>query len=111
MVYESDAQNKLADLLIQEEPETLTASLTDNEMAVVVEVGQYDAAYTADEARELARDMKCCYDQRGWGNEIPSAVSYLRDLADIVDGKKTAEDVKQSWEDRNMDTDQGNRDE
>lgn len=94
----SDAQMRVKDEVICENPADVTAGVTDNEMAVIIQAGEYDAAYTADEAREFANGIQCCHDQRGWGDDVEDVVEYIHDLADLVDDLKTAEEVSEKWD-------------
>lgn len=96
-MYESEFQEKVSRALIEKKTGGVDLSLTDNGLAVVVEVEGGNAAYTADEARELARDLKSTADQR-WDDDADDIVSYLRDLADVVDGEMTDEEVAEKWD-------------
>ena len=95
-MYETEFQNRIADEIIQQNAEELTVGLTDNGRAVIVQVKDMDAAYTADEARELAKALKCTSDQR-WSESAEGAVAYIRDLADVVDGDKDLDEIEAEW--------------
>lgn len=94
----TEAQEIVTDRIIAEDPEKIVTGLTDNEMAVIVAAGEYDAAYTANEARQLANGILSAFHQRGWGENREPIAEYIHDLADVVDGDKVAEDVKEKWE-------------
>lgn len=100
-MHESEFQSAVTDAIIGQEADSLKVGVTDNERAVIIEVNGQDAAYTADEARELAQALKCTSDQR-WDESADAAVEYIRDLADVVDGYKVAEDVADAWQDRQL---------
>jgi hypothetical protein len=97
-VYESDAQERVADVVITENPADVTAAISDNELAVILQAGEFDAAYTAEEAREFTRSMLSIYHQRGWGEDMIPAADYIQDLADVVDDLTTVEVVEEKWE-------------
>jgi hypothetical protein len=102
-MYESDLQDAVSSKIIDGEVPSLNLSITDNELAVIVDIGEMDAAYTADEARELSDHLKSISDQR-WDVDNDEIVEYLRDLADVVDNEKSAEEVEEKWEGREVDT-------
>lgn len=76
--------------------------ITDNELSVIIDIGDKDAAYTAEEAREFAQSLQSTSDQR-WNSNNDDIVEYICDLADVVDGLKTCEEVKEKWENRDTD--------
>lgn len=93
-MYETDIQSNVSEQIIDGDIKTLKLAITDNERAVIVNIGHADAAYTADEARELAQSIQCISDQR-WNTDNGGIIEYLRDLADVVDNKKTVKEVEQ----------------
>lgn len=99
---ESDFQERVTNVIINQQTNKLTAGVTDNELAVVIEVGEYDAAYTAEEARSLAYSIEMSSAQRDWDVDTDPIVGYIRSLADVVDGIKTAEDVEDLWNDEKL---------
>jgi RIO-like serine/threonine protein kinase len=101
IMYESDLQSSVSSNIIDGDVSSLNLSITDSELAVIVDIGEIDAAYTADEARELARDLKSISDQR-WDVNNDDIVEYLRDLADVVDNEKSVSEVEEKWEDREV---------
>jgi hypothetical protein len=101
-MYESDLQTAVSEAIIDGEVGAVNLGISDSENIVIVDIGQ-DAAYTADEARELAQSLKCVSDQR-WEGDNDDVVEYIRDLADVVDGYKVAEEVEGKWADRELDT-------
>jgi alkanesulfonate monooxygenase SsuD/methylene tetrahydromethanopterin reductase-like flavin-dependent oxidoreductase (luciferase family) len=102
-MYESDFQTAVSSAIIEGEVDRVTLGVTDNERCVIVTLDDRDAAYTADEARELAQSIKCVSDQR-WEGDNDDVVEYIRDLAAVVDGDKVAEEVEEEWEGRGLDT-------
>ena len=100
-MYESEFQTAVSDAIIDQRADSLTVGITDNERAVIVEVNGKDAAFTADEARELAQALKTTSDQR-WTESADAAVEYIRDLADVVDGDKVVAEVEDAWQDREL---------
>ena len=102
-MYESEIQSDVSDAIIDGDVPNLKLGVTDNERCVIVEIDDGDAAYTADEARELAQSLKCVSDQR-WEGDNDEIVEYIRDLAAVVDSDKSAEEISDKWADRNLDT-------
>lgn len=102
IMYESDLQDKVSSSIIDGDVSSLNLSITDNEFAVIVDTGETDAAYTADEARELATSLKSISDQR-WDVDNDDIVEYLRGLADVVDNEKSVNEVEEKWENREVD--------
>jgi hypothetical protein len=96
-MYETEFQTDVSTEIINQKAGSMTVGVTENENAVVVKVKGMDAAYTADEARELANAIQCTSDQR-WDESADAAVEYLYDLADLVDGDGSAEEIEQRWE-------------
>jgi hypothetical protein len=101
-MYESDIQEEVSSAIIQGEVSKLNVGITDNERAIIVNIGTKDAAYTADEARDLANSLKSVSDQR-WDEDNNAIVEYIRDLADILDGDKAAGLIEEKWEDKTID--------
>jgi len=102
IMYESDLQEQVSGAIIDGSVEKISVGVNDSELIVIVDIGGEDAAYTADEARELAQSLKCVSDQR-WKSDNDGIVEYIRDLADVVDGFMTADEVVEKWEDRKLD--------
>lgn len=104
-MYESDLQSAVSEAIIDGEVASISLGVTDNERCVVVDIGEEIAYYTADEARELAKSLKCVSDQR-WGGDNDDVVEYIRDLADVVDdpGSEAAQRVAEKWNDRELNT-------
>jgi hypothetical protein len=100
-MYESDSQIAVSDAIIDQRADSLTVGITDNERAVIVEVNGKNAAFTADEARELAKAIDTTSHQR-WTERADAAVKYIRDLAAVVDGDKVADEVEDAWQDKNL---------
>jgi len=77
---EDEYQKRVAELISENKVNSLQATLTENHEAVVVKVGEYDAAYTADEALSLADFLEESYDR-----DVSDAAEYIRKMAHIVD--------------------------
>lgn len=101
-MYESDIQSAVSKAIIDGEVDRVNLGISDSENIVIVEVGDRDAAYTADEARELAQSLKCVSDQR-WEGDNDDVVEYIRDLADVADTDKAVEEVEEKWEKKELD--------
>jgi hypothetical protein len=101
-MYESDIQSAVSEAIIDGEVDRVDLGISDSENIVIVGIGGRDAAYTADEARELAQSLKCVSDQR-WEGDNDDVVEYIRDLADVVDTDKAAEEVKEKWAGKELD--------
>jgi VIT1/CCC1 family predicted Fe2+/Mn2+ transporter len=95
-MYESESQRIVSGSIVQQQVEDMSAAVSDNEMTVLVRAGGVEAAYTAEEVRELANTIKQTADQR-WSHSADDMVEYLRELADVVDGKKSASEVRDEW--------------
>ena len=102
-MYESDIQSEVSSAVITGEVDSLTVKVTDNERVVIIDIGNRDAAYTADEARKFAQNLKCVSDQR-WGSDNDRLIEYIRDLADLVDGYKSEKEIEEKWSDREVDS-------
>ena len=102
-MYESDIQSDVSEKIIDGEVGKISLAITDNERCVIVETdNDNDAAYTAEEARELAQALKCVSDQR-WDGNNDDVIEYIRDLADVVDGDVEAEEIAEKWQQRDLD--------
>lgn len=95
-MYESDAQKRVSIPIIDGEVDSVNVGVTDDKLAVVVDTGEVNAAYTADEVRELAKAIKSTSDQH-WDSDNDELVAYIRDLADVVDGQLTEAQFKETW--------------
>ena len=102
-MYETDIQSNVSHQIIDGKVDSLKLAITDNERAVIVNIGDADAAYTAEEARDLAQALKCVSDQR-WEGDNNMIIEYLRDLADVVDNKKTVKEIEQKNTNINVST-------
>jgi len=101
-MYETEFQTYISDTIIEQETSGVSASITDNENAVIVELDNgEDAAFTAEETRELASSIKCVSVQR-WEEDAIHLVNYLNDLADVVDNEKTVEEVRKKWQEKGV---------
>lgn len=102
-MYESDIQSDVSRSIIDGEVGEIKLAITDNERCVIVKTDNgNDAAYTAEEARDLAQALKCVSDQR-WDGDNDTVVEYIRDLADVVDGEKGLEEAREKWQQRDLD--------
>lgn len=101
-MYESDAQEAVSDPIVNGEVDELKLAITDNELAVIVSIENKNAAYTAQEARRLAKGLKYASDEK-WNEDNDTIVEYIRDLADVVDSEATVEEVREKWNDRKLD--------
>jgi hypothetical protein len=99
MVDESGFQKQMSNAILENEANGLTLRLTENKQCIIAEIGDMDSLYTADEARDLAMgiwQIATVYDE--WDQQSDGLVAYLRELADVVDGNKTAEELSEEWE-------------
>lgn len=97
---ESEIQKQVSDAIIKREDDSASVSLTDNERCVVIDLGDVDSLYTAEEARHLAAviDQNAIRtDNEKWDEHPTELVMYLYDLADVVDGIIDAETVEKKW--------------
>lgn len=101
-MYESEIQTAVSEAVIEGEVDSLNVCLTDNDNAIIINTGQDDAAYTADEARQFAQSLKTVSDKQ-WNRNNDDIVEYIRDLADIVDNDKQVMEVARKWAKRNRD--------
>lgn len=79
-MQENEYQKRIAELIEQNKANSLKATLTESHEAVIVQIGEYDAAYTADEALALADFLEEAYD-----SDVSDAAEYIRKMAHIVD--------------------------
>lgn len=100
-MYENGFQTDVSREIIDQKADSMTVGVTENENAVIVEANEKNAAFTADEARELAESIQCTSDQR-WAESADEAVEYLHDLADLVDGEVSAEEIEEMWEQKEL---------
>jgi hypothetical protein len=101
-MYESDIQSAVSEQVIDGEVDSLNVCLTDNDNAIIINIGYDDAAYTADEAREFAESLETVSDEQ-WNRDNDDIVEYIRDLADIVDNERKVIDVARKWAKRDRD--------
>lgn len=94
----SESQKIVHNKVIDQNPADITVSVSDTRLTVIIKAGGHEAAYTAEEARELARALLSAHYQRGWGNNIVPTADYICDLANVVDDKIQVEDVEQKWD-------------
>jgi hypothetical protein len=103
-MYESESQKRVSHPIIAGEADRIHLGVTDNFRAVTVQIDNgEEAAYTAEEARELADSLKTVSDER-WEGDNDDTVEYLRDLAAVVDREKDPADVAEKWEGVELDT-------
>jgi hypothetical protein len=91
-MYETELQKEVSTAILTGKVGSLTVGITDNERLVEVDIGEKTAVYTAYEARQLAEEMRKHTKQDEAENR--AVVEYLGTLADVVDGKKTADEVR-----------------
>jgi hypothetical protein len=96
-MMETDNQEAVTREIINGNSTELQVGLTDSELAIIVQIGDADAAYTAEEARQLANTIQNQAEQR-WKEDHNSLTEYIRDLAQIVDNEATVEEVFDKWE-------------
>jgi len=98
-IYEAETefQRAVQDALRDQQTGEVTVGVTDNERAVVMKINEIDAAFTADEARNVADEIR----NRAIGTNWPSIPTdfrdYVHDVADVVDGKKSVEEIESDW--------------
>lgn len=87
-MYETDIQTVMTDKILNQEVDNLTVCVTENDNAIVIQCKeeQVDAAYTADEARELANALEQ-EAEKNWDIVPHPILFYIRDVADFIDGK------------------------
>jgi len=100
-MYENEFQTDVSREIIDQKADSMTVGVTENENAVIVEANEKNAAFTADEARELAEAIQCTSDQR-WDESADAAVEYIHNLADLVDGEVSAEKIEEMWEQKEL---------
>lgn len=105
-MYETDIQKRVSVPIMDKEVDKIRATLTENHGTVIIEVQHNDgrirdAAYTAEETRKLAQAIEVISGQR-WDVSNRRLILYLEELADVVDGNKDPEEVKQQWNDEDV---------
>jgi hypothetical protein len=104
-MYESDLQKAVSRAIIEKKVSEIVAGISDNERVVMIQTDDEDleAAYTADEAREMANALRCVSGQR-WETDHSDMVEYIRDLADVVDNDLTTDEFREKWDGRDIRT-------
>jgi len=100
-MYENEYQTSVSREIIDQKADSLTVGVTENENAVIVKVNGKSAAFTAEEARELAQAIQCTSDQR-WTESADAAVEYIHNLADLVDGNRSVGEIEEVWEQKEL---------
>jgi hypothetical protein len=100
-IYEAETefQRAVQDALRDQRTGEVTVGVTDNERAVIMEIGDIDAAFTANEARSVADEIHSRAIGTNW-EQVPTGFrDYVHDLADVVDSEKSVEEVEAEWGD------------
>jgi len=96
-MYESELQSNVSDAIINGNVDEVTLGITDNHRAVIIKADGKDAAYTADEARQLVSKLESM-DEEPWQRDNDPVMNYIRDVADVVDRNIEAEEVEEKWD-------------
>lgn len=90
----------MTESILNDSVERLEVGVTDGYRGIIIEAGEFEAVYEAEHARRLADAME----ERADEYEIdPSKfIEYLRELAELVDDEKSAEEVVSEWKDRDL---------
>lgn len=101
-IYEANTefQRAVQEALRDQRTGEVTVGVTDNERAVIMEIGEIDAAFTANEARNVADEIRSRAIGTNWEYVPRDFRDYVHEIADVVDGEKTVEEVEMAWEDR-----------
>lgn len=90
----------MTESILNNSVERLEIGVTDGYRGITIEAGDFEAVYEADHARQLADAME---EQADDYEVDPSKfVTYLRELAELVDDEKSAEEVVSEWKDRDL---------
>jgi hypothetical protein len=98
----SDPQKEVWNKIVDRDVAELKAGVSDSENLVLIDIGDGEVAYTAEEARHLAKSLKSVSDQRWDDADASDMVEYIRDLAKVVDNINTTDDVREKWSDREI---------
>lgn len=98
-IYQANTefQREVQEALREQRTNEVTVGVTDNERAVVMEIGDIDAAFTADEARSVADELRNRAIGTNWESIPNDFRDYVHDIADVVDGEKSVEEVETEW--------------
>ena len=100
-MYETDSQERVTTAILEKQTGEITTKLTENQLSVIIELelGQKNAAYTADEARELSAAINNHAFQR-WTDTPEELIEHIRTLANVVDRKTdpTGVEIEQAFE-------------
>lgn len=99
-IYEANTefQRAIQDALRDQRTGEVTVRVTDNELAVIMEIGEIDAAFTAEEARNVADEIRNRAIGTNWESIPNDFRDHVHDVADVVDGEKSVEEVEALWE-------------
>lgn len=101
-MHANDSQKAVSDQIFEQQAQGMRVRLTENGWGIIIEIGEHEAAYTAEEAREQAHAIEGAAAQRGWNMEVGPIVDYIRDLSAVLDAPQhrtdaVAENVAEKW--------------
>lgn len=94
----NEFQQHVTETIVDRDTDSVNIGITENKRAIVIAVDDEDAAYTADEARDLADEIDRA--AADWPKDPSDVTDYIRDMADVVDGLREAGEVQGEWENR-----------
>lgn len=97
---ENDFQLAMNEQLRNGHVDHVQVRFTENQRAVVLQLGDRDAAYTADELREVADGILSYAYQEGWDETPDDLAECLEACADVVDGVRDPDAVREEWSHR-----------
>ena len=95
---ETEFQRAVQEALRDQQTDKMTVEVTDNERAVIMKIGDIDAAFTAAEARNVADEIHSRAIGTNWEQVPTDFRDYVHDVSDVVDGEKSFEEVEAAWE-------------
>lgn len=102
MPTESPFQVFVTNHLLNEQHGKFVVDLTEKHLAVLITAGDHEAAYTADEARQLADAIEQETDDHLHSDRFEVLAEYIRDVADVVDRKRTYDAIEAKWDKRDL---------
>jgi hypothetical protein len=91
---ETERQQYVTESILRQETDNIKATVTKQGFSVIITAGDEEAAYEADQARELAEAMS---EEDGFERDTTPLENYIYDLADVVENKMTKKELQEKW--------------
>jgi hypothetical protein len=93
---ETERQQYVTKSILNQETGQIKATTTESGFTVIITAGGEEAAYEADQARELADAIE---EEDGFEEDPTPLANYIRELADVVENSITKQELQDEWED------------